>query len=188
MMFHDYELTKPFPIDIGANLEFIAYNNTTKKYKAKTLPAKDRSVNWSITSYRGWSAGAAHWYGNLKVYALSIEIIEAYGDERKYHNPGDVFGTNFFPETMEKCPDLKWTDGFSIDITYERETDEKNPYKKEEWEIEHKGDHSSRFPDFYLLKKRVEEEYLRLFGEQWKLVHNCKEGIEHLRKLQLRDV
>jgi hypothetical protein len=187
---HDYEIEKPFPFDIGANIEFVAYRKDTKMYKAKTLPDPNRSVHWHISSYRGTSAGAVHWYGHLRVYSLSIELIEVYGNEKKYNKPGDRFSTNFFPETIEKCPELLWTEGFDVDITYERDTDEENPYEKDPILLEKKGHHSSRFPIFYVLKDRMEEELKRLFKPPWKINYrySTNEGLQILRKLKQGDI
>jgi len=187
---HDYEIEKPFPIDIGANLKFVAYRNEEKMYKAKTLLIPNRSVHWNISTYRDSCPGAVHWYGYLRVYSLSIEIIEAYGNEKKYNKPGNRFSTNFFTETIEKCPELKWAEGFSIDITYERDTDEENPYEKDPILLEKAGYHSTRFPIFYVLKDRMEEEIKRLFKPPWKInyKYSTEEGLQVLRKLKQEDI
>ncbi len=120
----DYEVVEPFPFDLGANLEFVNWYDGKKVYKAVTVPDPKRSARWSISTFRGgWCYGAVHWYGSLKVYGLSVKILEVY-DEGCHHKPGDVFGTNFLTETMERCPDLKWVNGWEVEVTTVVEEDE----------------------------------------------------------------
>jgi hypothetical protein len=186
---HDYEIKEPFPFDKGANIEFIDWHDGKEVYKAVTLPDPKRSVRWNISTYRDLCYGAVHWYGTLKVYPLYVRLIEVYDEERKYHKAGDEFSTNFLTETMEKCPDLKWTYGWDIDITYEREDDEVTRYNRDPYFLEKKGDHSNRFVDFSLLKRRMEQEFNRLFKPPWRLGHGCtvEEGIEILRQYKRED-
>lgn len=180
---HDYDFKEPLPVDIGVGVEF-----EHRGYRAITLPRERPWVSWRITSFRGTVPWAIHYYGTLNVTSLQIKILKIVGKEARGHcKVGDVFGTNVFDETLRKYPDLKWMDGFSIDITYVLEEDFQERGDKYVWP---KGSHYSRFADFFMLKQRIEEEYLRLFGKKWTLCHGwtTEKGLEVLRKYQRGDV
>ncbi len=53
------------------------------------------------------------------------------------------------------------------------------------------GGHTHGFTNFSLLRRRIEEEFNRLFPPPWRIGHSFhvgEEGIEHLRKYKTRDV
>ena len=131
-------------------------NNELKEVDAVTLPRTDFNVGVKVTSYRGITLGASHFYASLNISSLNCKII---GDES-----GKTFTGNQQPgETQHKRID-------AIGIA------PKNVYGeylgRNSIEIR-KGDSTTRFCSIEECIEAVESTFKNEFDHQWKLVEDC---------------
>lgn len=131
-------------------------NNELKEVDAVTLPRSDFNVGVKITSWRGITLGASHFYASLNTSSLNCKII---GDDS-----GETFSGNQQPEETQG----KRIDVFGIAP--------KNIYGEclGRKSIEtRKGYPTTRFNSIEECIEAVESTFENEFDYRWKLVEDC---------------
>ena len=131
-------------------------NNELKEVDATTLPRTDFNVGVKITSWKGITLGASHFYASLNTSSLNCKII---GDDS-----GETFSGNQQPEeTQSKRIDVF---GIATENVYDEYLGRMS--------IEiRKGDPTTRFNSIEECIEAVESTFENKFDQRWKLIEDC---------------
>ena len=134
-------------------------NNELKEVDAVTLPRSNFNVGVNVTSYRGITLGASHFYASLNISSLNCKII---GDDS-----GEIFSGNQQPEeTQSKRIDVF---GIAPENVYDEYLGRMS--------IEiRKGDPTTRFDSIEECIEAVESTFENEFDHRWKLVEDCTDA------------
>ena len=131
-------------------------DNKLKEVDAVTLPRTDFNVGVHVSSWKGITLGASHFYASLNISSLNCKII---GDDS-----GETFSGNQQPEKTQR----KRIDAIGIAP--------KNVYGeymgRNSIEVR-KGDLTTRFNSIEECIEAVESTFENEFNQQWKLVEDC---------------
>ena len=152
---YDYQIRYVIPVTIGVGFEYVKDGHR----HISVAPAKPREVVLDITSYRGVSPGAVHYYGKLQYW-----------------------GAHF---VRDDCPDMMygWSGGddmpiqcqsFKVELTRAlTEKDFRDTYNRfDGYKV---GDRQYTFNTVAEIKRRAKREFKRIFGPGWKYVDDNRE-------------
>lgn len=143
-------------------------DNKLKEVDAVTLPRTDFNVGVHVSSWKGITLGASHFYASLNTSSLNCKII---GDES-----GKTFTGNQQPEeTMSKRIDVFGIAPKNVYGEY---------FGRNSIEIR-KGDRTTRFCSIEECIEAVESTFKNEFDEHWKLVEDCTDTTWEEYKTQL---
>ena len=131
-------------------------NNELKEVDAVTLPRSDFNVGANVTSYRGITLGASHFYASLNISSLNCKII---GDDS-----GETFSGNQQPEE---------TQGKRIDVFGIAPKNVYGEYLGRKSIEIRKGYPTTRFNSIEECIEAVESTFENEFDYRWKLVEDC---------------
>lgn len=156
MQVDDYEVSEKFDPHKGEGIEFEYEGREYVGARAET----PREVHAEITTWVGSDWNATHYYGTLKVRAVDIRYREQVNE-----------GGSVFPGGADIPKEI---DDIKVDITYAPNEKERKELNNEpgafgigkRCQIE-KGARTTRFTSKEKLRKRIDEEFERLFGPGW---------------------
>ena len=151
MQFTSDELTEQiFPSNMGEGEEF-----EVNGIKYKSIIENPREIFLEITSWRGISMNAVHYYGKLYFYGLEWENQNVKGTSR-------FCGAFKIPKNTE-----------DIDIELRRPVEDSELYT-EAYEYYYKGSYVNKFNSVNEIKKLAKKIFKKHFTGNWKLI--IKEG------------
>ena len=162
MLYNSEELTKPFPKDYGVGLQFKDDENILYETVCTRYP---RIIYSSITSFKGFSPGAIHYYARLTNHGLPFKILKLPNKKKKDswdHKVVDVVSisgsfTKFVPEEAR-----------SFDVLIRRKLTKKELGSRR-FENYEPGDYTECFNTRNTLKRHMVKHFKRLFGDGWAL-------------------
>lgn len=146
----DHSLTKPIPWNIGSGVEYI--QNEVRHFVKD--PKAPREVFLEITSWRGISPEAIHYYGKLHFWGLSV--IEEGKEDSGY-------STSYFGKELKS---IQSTDVKLTRLVTKRDLKMDKGRTFEGFRL---NSHTNRFDTKKDVIKRGKEIFQKFFGEGWKL-------------------
>ena len=131
-------------------------NNELREVEAVTLPRSDFNVGVNVTSWRGITLGASHFYASLNISSLNCKII---GDDS-----GETFSGNQQPEE---------TQGKRIDVFGIAPKNVYGEYLGRKSIEIRKGHPTTRFNSIEECIEAIESTFENEFDHRWKLIEDC---------------
>jgi len=124
-----------------------------------------RKAKLDITSWRGISIGATHYYGKIYFYSLSHKLITVGPEEKRFHKPGDIMSTT------GRGDDRKPKQMSSLRIHITRKLTKKEISERpDRWEAYSVGDHTDCFNSEGEVTRAAKRVFGKVFGKGWVLV------------------
>lgn len=163
------------PADAGVGI--VLKDDKGVEYKT-VLSKTPREVEYQITSYKGLSVGAIHWYVTLRTedcrqLVLSIPDVEK---DSLGHKVGDVcWISGSFSKYMPE-----YSEGIRINVTRPVTDEEIRDPRWANFSYE-PGDYTEGFNSYEEAQAAAKKEFKRIFGKGWKLVADrSNRGYKHL--------
>lgn len=155
----DVDVDPTIPKDRGIGIKFTDSNKN--QFVTVYNDEFPRPAVLDITSWRGISAGAIHYYGEIQIRGLMQELVKVGKKDDPFFKKGHTYG-------MSDCPEE--AQSFHIQVTRPVTQTDLDMDGGRAFECYNIGDPTHRFETEEELIAAAKKSFKRIFGSGWKLV------------------